>query len=42
MANKQHLTLIRQGAADWHEWKRMHRVASPDLREADLKGLNLR
>ncbi len=42
MANKNLITLLRQGTKFWNEWVRANPEAAIDLVEADLKGVNLR
>ncbi len=46
MANREHVTLIEQGAAVWNQWRRDHPEVRPDLYAAhlsstDLSGMNL-
>jgi len=41
MANNEHLERIRQGTAQWNEWRKQHPEIQPDLRVAYLQGANL-
>jgi uncharacterized protein YjbI with pentapeptide repeats len=42
MANKQQLSILKQGALPWNEWRQKNPAARPDLYEANLAGANLR
>ena len=42
MANDEHVALLKQGAAAWNAWRDKNPNIDPDLREADLRGANLR
>jgi uncharacterized protein YjbI with pentapeptide repeats len=42
MANDEHVALLKQGVAAWNTWRRENRNVRPDLRQADLRGRNLR
>ncbi len=42
MANKQQLSLLKQGALLWNEWRTKNPAVQPDLREASLTGASLR
>ena len=42
MANREHLELIRKGTATWNDWRSANPGIRPDLREADLNGVELR
>jgi uncharacterized protein YjbI with pentapeptide repeats len=41
MADPQHVSLIRKGAAEWNKWRTDNDSVQPDLREADLSGAHL-
>jgi uncharacterized protein YjbI with pentapeptide repeats len=41
MAHPQHLAKLREGVAAWNQWRKEDRDTAPDLREADLGGINL-
>jgi hypothetical protein len=41
MADESHLSLLKQGANAWNEWRHEHRRDQADLSEADLHGANL-
>jgi hypothetical protein len=41
MANQQQLDLLQQGVDAWNTWRRQHEEVQPDLRYADLSGVNL-
>ncbi len=41
MANRQHLSILKQGTASWNEWRQKNPDIKPDLREAALEGVNL-
>src|SRR5262249_13207835 len=41
MADSVHLTLIRQGASAWSEWRRANPGIEPDLRDLGREGLEL-
>jgi hypothetical protein len=36
MANQKHLSILRQGAAAWNDWRRQNPTAKPNLSKADL------
>lgn len=42
MANRQQLSILKQGALPWNEWRKKNPDVRPDLREASLAGVNLR
>ena len=42
MANKQQLSILKQGALPWNEWRKKNPGVQPDLREASLAGASLR
>ncbi len=42
MANKQQLSVLKQGAQAWNEWRKKNPAARPELNEANLAGANLR
>jgi Pentapeptide repeats (8 copies) len=42
MANKEHLTILKQGVEVWNEWRRKNREIKPDLRGADLRKVDLK
>jgi uncharacterized protein YjbI with pentapeptide repeats len=42
MSNRQHLSLLKQGALPWNEWRKKNPDVRPDLYEASLAGANLR
>ena len=41
MANKKHLTILRQGVEAWNQWRKDNSDVTPDLREANLSWENL-
>jgi uncharacterized protein YjbI with pentapeptide repeats len=41
MANEEHLALLKQGTAIWHDWRIRNPASLPDLHEADLNGADL-
>lgn len=41
MANKEHLTVLRQGAEVWNRWRERNPGVMPDLRGADLRNAEL-
>jgi hypothetical protein len=41
MPNQEHLMLLRAGASAWRDWRWKHSDIAPDLREADLRGIDL-
>ncbi len=42
MADKNHVSILRQGVGEWNKWRLEHpEVIKPDLSWADLSGLNL-
>src|SRR5258708_7976108 len=42
MANRQQLSILKQGALPWNEWRKKNPDVRPDLYEASLAGANLR
>ena len=42
MANRQQLSVLKQGASAWNEWRKKNPAVRPDLYEAVLTGANLR
>lgn len=42
MANPEHLAILKQGVEAWNAWREQSFNTKPDLREADLSGVNLR
>jgi uncharacterized protein YjbI with pentapeptide repeats len=42
MARKQHLQVLRQGRDQWDAWRKEHPKITPDLSEADLRGMELK
>ncbi len=42
MANRQQLSILKQGALPWNEWRTKNPAVRPDLREASLAGASLR
>jgi len=42
MANRQQLSILKQGAFSWNEWRKKNPDTRPDLYEAALAGANLR
>lgn len=42
MANRQQLSILKQGALPWNDWRKKNPDARPDLCEAGLGGANLR
>ncbi len=40
MANQDHVELLKQGVAQWNEWREQHPQIQPDLRGADLSRAN--
>ena len=42
MANRQQLSILKQGALTWNEWRKKNPDVRPDLQEASLTGANLR
>ncbi len=42
MANKQQLSILKQGSVPWNEWRKKNPDVRPDLQEASLAGTNLR
>lgn len=42
MANQEHLDILKQGVDTWNAWRKQHKEALPDFREADLQEANLR
>jgi hypothetical protein len=41
VADKTHVTLLKQGVTAWNEWRAGHRETRPDLSDAHLYGLDL-
>ena len=41
MANRQHLSTLKQGVAAWNQWRKENPDSRPDLHEASLAGANL-
>lgn len=41
MADEEQLALLRQGVAEWNEWRKQNSDIPIDLSEADLVGANL-
>ena len=41
MANPEHLEILKQGVQEWNKWREECPDVSPDLREADLRRLDL-
>ena len=42
MANRQQLSILKQGALPWNEWRKKNPDVRPDFQEASLTGANLR
>ncbi|MBO0792881.1 MAG: pentapeptide repeat-containing protein [Ktedonobacteraceae bacterium] len=42
MANRQHLSVLKQGVLSWNEWRKKNPDVRPDLQEASLAGVQLR
>jgi uncharacterized protein YjbI with pentapeptide repeats len=42
MASRQQLSILKQGALPWNEWRTKNPAVQPDLREASLAGVSLR
>ncbi len=42
MANRQQLSILKQGTLPWNEWRKKNPDVRPDLYEASLAGANLR
>ena len=42
LASRQHLILLKRGAAAWNAWRETHQDIQPDFAEADLTEANLR
>ncbi len=42
MANRQHVSMLKQGSGAWNAWRRQNPDLKPDLREAALAGMTLR
>jgi uncharacterized protein YjbI with pentapeptide repeats len=42
MANRQQLSILKQGTFPWNEWRKKNPDVRPDLHEASLAGVNLR
>ncbi len=42
MANQQHLDLLKQSVETWHQWRKEHAIAQPDLSGAYLRQAYLR
>ena len=41
MANREHLSILKQGVATWNHWREEHPDIEPDLIEADFHSANL-
>jgi uncharacterized protein YjbI with pentapeptide repeats len=41
MTETDHLSLLRQGTDAWNAWREANRSIRPDLRAANLSGVNL-
>ncbi len=41
MANRQHLSTLKQGAVTWNQWRKENPDTRPDLHEATLAGIDL-
>ncbi|TVL98576.1 MAG: hypothetical protein CV087_21160 [Candidatus Brocadia sp. WS118] len=41
MANPEHLEILRMGVKVWNQWRKENKNIVPDLREADLTGIQL-
>jgi len=41
MANRQHLSTLKQGVATWNQWRKENPDTRPDLHEATLAGIDL-
>lgn len=41
MAHPEHLEILRSGARVWNRWRQQHTDIRPNLRAADLKGVDL-
>ncbi len=41
MANRQHLSTLKQGVAAWNQWRKENPDSRPDLHQAALAGVNL-
>lgn len=41
MANKEHLSLIKQGVTSWNQWRQENNSIKPDISGADLSGADL-
>ncbi len=41
MANESHLALLKQGVDAWNQWRKKHPDIQPDLRGANLRGVDL-
>jgi len=41
MANRQHLSILKQGTLAWNDWRKKHPDVQPDLSEANFVGANL-
>lgn len=41
MANRQHLSILKQGTLAWNDWRKKHPDVQPDLSEANLVETNL-
>ncbi|SRR5579884_121967 len=42
MANQEHMKILMQGVDAWNEWRQRELTIEPDLRQAQLNGMNLR
>lgn len=41
MANRQQLSILKQGTSAWNDWRKKNSDVRPDLNEASLGGFNL-
>lgn len=41
MANSDHLAIIKSGVEEWNSWRKQNLDIAPDLREANLRGMQL-
>ncbi|MEL6820359.1 MAG: pentapeptide repeat-containing protein [Calditrichota bacterium] len=41
MANSDHLAIIKSGVEEWNSWRKQNLELAPDLREANLRGMQL-
>jgi uncharacterized protein YjbI with pentapeptide repeats len=42
MANEEHLEILKQGVEEWNRWREENPTITPNLNEADFRGVNLR